>query len=126
MTKVFINTPTGTIDADSATLPANRNFRDAWFLSGVVVEVDMIKAREIKRAQLRLDRMPKFANEDKISTPLTRKSAGGGVLTDVEKQAILTAEANAQKLRDAPAHASIAAATTPEELDAINIDTVTA
>ena len=35
------------IDASTATVPANRDFRGAWVLNGSVISEDLTKAKEI-------------------------------------------------------------------------------
>lgn len=109
-------------DAATVTHPSDRTFRDAWQLNGTIIDIDMIKARDLHRAGLRLDRLARFDPYDKIATPLARKAAGGSVLSAQEKADLNAAEAAAQKLRDAPNHASITAATTPDTLKALTLD----
>ena len=43
-------------DAASLTVPKDRTFRDAWQFNGSAAEVDMVKARDIHRENLRRDR----------------------------------------------------------------------
>ena len=46
------------IDASTATVPANRDFRGAWSLSGSVISEDITKAKEIFADKIREARRP--------------------------------------------------------------------
>jgi len=46
------------IDASTATVPANRDFRSAWSLSGNVISEDLTKAKEIFADKIREARNP--------------------------------------------------------------------
>lgn len=46
------------IDASTATVPANRDFRGAWSLSGSVITEDLAKAKEIFADKVREARGP--------------------------------------------------------------------
>jgi hypothetical protein len=46
------------IDASTATVPANRDFRGAWVLSGSVISEDLNKAKEIFADKIREARKP--------------------------------------------------------------------
>jgi len=46
------------IDASTATVPANRDFRGAWSLSGNVISEDLTKAKEIFADKIREARKP--------------------------------------------------------------------
>ena len=52
------------IDASTATVPANRDFRGAWSLSGTVISEDLTKAKEIFKDKIREVREPLLAAED--------------------------------------------------------------
>ena len=52
------------IDASTATVPANRDFRGAWSLSGSVISEDLTKAKEIFKDKIREVREPLLAAED--------------------------------------------------------------
>jgi hypothetical protein len=52
------------IDASTATVPANRDFRGAWSLSGTVITEDLTKAKEIFKDKIREVRAPLLAAED--------------------------------------------------------------
>jgi len=90
------------IDASTATVPANRDFRGAWSLSGSVISEDLAKAKEIFRDKIREVRAPLLADED--VTYMKALEAG-----DTAAQAASVTAKNA--LRDAPAAAAIDAAT---------------
>ena len=46
------------IDASTATVPANRDFRGAWVLNGSVISEDLTKAKEIFADKVREARTP--------------------------------------------------------------------
>ena len=52
------------IDASTATVPANRDFRGAWSLSGSVISEDLTKAKEIFKDKIREVRGPLLEAED--------------------------------------------------------------
>ena len=54
------------IDASTATVPANRDFRGAWTLSGSVNSEDLTKAKEIFKDKIREVREPLLAAEDVV------------------------------------------------------------
>ena len=95
------------IDASTATVPTNRDFRGAWSLSGSVISEDMVKAKEIFRDKIREVRTPLLAAKD---VELMKALETGASTT-----AIATAK---DALRDAPAAAAIESATTITELKA--------
>jgi hypothetical protein len=101
---------------DPSELPApddqRRIFRKAWRLSASgSIEVDMPTAREIHRERIRERRGPLFAALD---ADYMRADERGDV---DEKRRVATLR---QHLRDAPADPRIEAATTPEELAAVD------
>ena len=55
------------IDASTATVPANRDFRGAWSLSGSVISEDLTKAKEIFKDKIREVRKPLLEAEDVAS-----------------------------------------------------------
>lgn len=77
------------------------------------ITVDMPRAREIKRDLIRGEREPLLVEAD---TAYLRALEAGADTTEIV--------ARKQALRDAPAHASIAAAETPEALAAITLDSL--
>ena len=90
------------IDASTATVPANRDFRGAWSLSGNVISEDLAKAKEIFRAKIREVRAPLLAAED-----VTYMKALEADDADAKAASVAAKAA----LRDAPAAAAIDAAT---------------
>jgi hypothetical protein len=90
------------IDASTATVPANRDFRGAWSLSGSVISEDLAKAKDIFRDKIREVRGPLLDAED--VTYMKALEAD-----DADAKAASVAAKSA--LRDAPAAAAIDAAT---------------
>ena len=90
------------VDAASATVPANRDFRGAWVLNGSVISEDMDKAKEIFKDKIREVRAPLLDAED-VTYMKAAKSAS-------------VAKKNA--LRDATAASDIDNATSISELKA--------
>ena len=95
------------IDASTATVPTNRDFRNAWLLSGTVISEDITKAKEIFKDKIREVREPLLAAKD---VELMKALEAGTSTT-----AIATAK---DALRDAPAAQAITDATTIAELKA--------
>jgi len=89
------------IDASAAAVPANRDFRGAWSLSGNVISEDLAKAKELFRDKVREVRGPLLDAED--VTYMKALEAD-----DADAKAASAAAKNA--LRDAPAAAAIDAA----------------
>lgn len=96
--------------ADSAEIPADRTFRNAWADANGRVEHDIEKCRAIHRDALRKMRAPLFA-------PLERAQRTALAIGDTAKAKEI--EANLQALRDATDDPRIDAANTPEELKAV-------
>ena len=88
------------IDASTATVPSNRDFRGAWSLSGSVISEDMDKAKEIFKDKIREARAPLLEAKD---VELMKALEAGTSTT-----AIAAAK---DALRDAPAASAIDAAT---------------
>ena len=84
------------IDASTATVPANRDFRGAWTLSGNVISEDMTKAKELFKDKVREVRKPLLEAKD---VELMKALEAGTSTT-----AIATAK---DALRDAPAASAI-------------------
>ena len=84
------------IDASTATVPANRDFRGAWSLSGDVISEDLTKAKEIFKDKVREVRKPLLEAKDVELMKALETSA--------DTSAIATAK---QALRDAPAASAI-------------------
>ena len=75
-----------------------------------MIKVNMTKAREIKRDQLRAERKPLL---EQLDVEFMRAVEAG----DAEKQALIAERK--QQLRDVTADPAIDAATTPDELKAV-------
>ena len=95
------------IDASTATVPANRDFRGAWSLSGNVISEDLTKAKEIFKDKVREVRKPLLDAKD---VELMKALEAGS-----DTSAIASAK---QALRDAPAASAIDAASNMTELKA--------
>ena len=113
-------------DVDGSLAPASRTFRDAWFLDGNHIVVDMPTARLIHREKLRQEREPRFAPLDNVVRRLSRKKDLNGSLNETDLAEYLAAETAAQALRELPESALIDAAATPEALVALTIDVLLA
>ena len=95
------------IDASTATVPANRDFRDAWSLSGSVISEDMTKAKEIFKDKIREVRKPLLEAKD---VELMKALEAGTSTTAIA--------ADKTALRDATDASAIGSATTIAELKA--------
>ena len=93
------------IDASTATVPANRDFRGAWSLTGSVISEDLTKAKEIFADKVREARTPLLAALD---TDFMKAQETGADTTAIV--------ASKQALRDAPTAGD--SATTIAELKA--------
>lgn len=106
MSKSYINIDGQSRDAADLTFPASsRTFREAWQFNGKVVEVDMVKARNIWRDKIRQARTPEF---EKLDAQFMKALETGADTSEIVAQK--------QALRDAPDHPDIESAQTPEEL----------
>lgn len=105
------------VSASSVTLPASgRRFRDAWQLNGDVVEVDMVKAKDIKITKILTNAAERVA-----------KAEAKALEKYLKGESAAAEEAEAAKFKAKPkaaAVALIAGATTPATLDAITEDQV--
>jgi len=108
----FIKIGAMSYNAADYTYPAERTFRDAWTAGANpedgVISVNMEKAKDIWRDKIRLAREPEL---EKLDTAFMKAQETGADTTAIVAQK--------QVLRDAPAHADIDAATTPDELKAV-------
>jgi len=96
-------------NAADYTLPAERTFREGWEANdNGTITVNMTKAKDIWRDKIRLAREPEL---DKLDTAFMKALETGSSTTQIV--------ADKQALRDAPSHADIDAATTPDELKAV-------
>jgi len=97
------------IDASTATVPANRDFRGAWSLSGTVITEDLTKSKEIFKDKIREARAPLLDAEDVVYMKALEAD-------DADAQAASVAKKKA--LRDAPAASAIDNADTIAKLKA--------
>ena len=103
-------------DTASLTLPTDRTFRNAWvFGDADVVEVDMPKAQEIFKDDLRRERQPLL---EALDVEYMKAMERGEDTTAIVAQKVA--------LRDITADARIASATTPEQLGAMDVASLTA
>ena len=93
------------IDASTATVPSDRNFRDAWVLNGTIISEDLTKAKKIFSDKVRQARGPLL---EALDTDYMK-----ALETSADTTAIV---ASKQALRDAPAAGD--SATTIAELKA--------
>ena len=110
MTQTFIRIGATEYNAADYTLPAERTFREGWEANTDtgVISVNIAKAKDIWRDKIRAARVEPLAALD---TAYMKALEAGADTTSIIAQK--------QALRDAPALASIDAATTPDELKAI-------
>ena len=105
----FIKIGATSYNAADYTIPAGRTFRDGWEANdNGTITVNMDAAKDIWRDKIRLAREPELA---KLDTAFMKAQETGADTTAIVAQK--------QALRDAPAHADIDAATTPDELKAV-------
>lgn len=97
------------IDASTATIPANRDFRGAWSLSGTVISEDLTKSKEIFKDKIREVRKPLLDAEDVVYMKALEADDADAKAASVTKKTAL---------RDAPAASAIASASTITELKA--------
>ena len=103
-------------DTASLTLPTDRTFRDAWVYGDAeVVEVDMPKAQEIFKENLRRERKPLL---EALDVEYMRAMERGEDTTAIVAQKVA--------LRDVTDDARIASATTPDQLGAMDVASLTA
>ena len=103
----FIKIGAKSYNAADYLTPAERTFREAWEANGAIT-VNMTKAKDIWRDKIRLAREPELA---KLDTAFMKAQETGASTTQII--------ADKNTLRDAPSHADIDAATTPDELKAV-------
>lgn len=102
----FIQIGTDSYNTVHYDIPEERTFREAWeATSESTIVVNMEAAKDIWRDKIRSAREPELA---KLDTAFMKALETGADTTQIV--------ADKQALRDAPAHADIDAATTPDEL----------
>jgi hypothetical protein len=106
----FIKIGATSYNAADYETPAERTFRNGWEANEDtgVISVNMEKAKDIWRDKIRVAREPELS---KLDTAFMKAQETGADTTAIVAQK--------QALRDAPAHADIDAATTPDELKAV-------
>ena len=97
------------IDASTATVPANRDFRGAWSLSGTVISEDLTKAKEIFKDKIREVRKPLLEAEDVVYMKAMEDDDASAKTASVTKKTAL---------RDAPAASAISSASSIDALKA--------
>ena len=97
------------IDASTATVPANRDFRGAWSLSGTVISEDLTKAKELFKDKIREVRAPLLEAEDVVYMKAMEADDASAKTASVTKK---------NALRNAPAASAIGSASTIAELKA--------
>ena len=126
MSNTQINVDGVTVDGSSVSKPSNRSFRDAWQLTGNVIDVDMTRARDIHRDNLRAARKAAMETLDYLQKTALIKgtaavgndegdivnlAAGGYTADQLEDQL--------QSFRDITDDQAIEDAATPEDLSSI-------
>lgn len=86
------------INAADATVPANRDFRGAWSLSGSVITEDLATAKEIFKDKIREARKPLLEAEDVAYMKALEADDASAKTASVTKK---------NNLRDAPAASAI-------------------
>jgi hypothetical protein len=103
-------------DTASLTLPADRTFRNAWVYGDAdVVEVDIPKAQEIFKDNIRRERKPLL---EALDVEFMKTLETGGDVSAITAKKIA--------LRNITDDARIASATTPEMLGAMDVASLTA
>lgn len=113
MTTTYININGDVRDAASLTVPTDRTFRGAWAFNEAVIEVDMAKARDIHKDNLRAERKPRLEALDVDYMKALEAGSGAG---EIVAQKVV--------LRDIIEDSRIIAASTPEELKALDLITL--
>ena len=97
------------IDASTATVPANRDFRSAWSLSGTVITEDLTKSKEMFKDKIREVRQPLLDEEDVVYMKALEAADSDAQVASIAKK---------KALRDAPAAKAITDADTIAKLKA--------
>jgi len=109
VTTIIVDKDGNRIDASTATVPANRDFRGAWSLSGKVITEDLAKSKEIFKDKIREVRKPLLDAEDVVYMKAMEADDASAKTASVTKKTAL---------RDAPAASAITSASTITELKA--------
>lgn len=109
----FIKIGALTVPSEDWVVPADRTFREAWNITDVnsgVIDVDMGKAKDIYRDKLRAARAEAFPKLDAMFMKAME--------TGADTSAIV---ARKEELRNCTSDPRIDAATTPQELLALDV-----
>ena len=105
----YIKIGAASYNAADYEIPAERTFREGWQANDDgTITVNMTKAKDIWRDKIRAARDPELA---KLDAEFMKALEAGSSTTQII--------ADKNTLRDAPSHADIDAATTPDELKAV-------
>ena len=96
-------------DAASVSVPSDRNFRNAWTLSGKVISEDLATAKTIFKDKIREVRGPLLEAEDVVYMKALEADDATAKTNSVNKK---------KALRDAPAASAIGSADTIAKLKA--------
>ena len=109
----YININGDVREASSLNVPTDRVFRGAWEFNADAVEIDMTAALAIQKDSIRAERTPRLASLD--VDYMKALEAGEGA-ADIAAQK--------ETLRNITDDARLAAATTPDELKAMDLATL--
>lgn len=107
----YININGDVREASSLSKTQDRTFRSAWQFDGDAVKVDMDKAVEIQKDNLRQERNPLF---EALDVDTMKALESGADVSGIAAQK--------QRLRDITDDPRIAVAATPEELKVLTLD----
>lgn len=113
MAKTFIHIDDQPYDVSDVGHPTDRMFRNAWQLSGTVIDIDMPAARELHRDNLRRERTAAF---EPLDVDVSQKMVSGDMV------GAQTSEAQRQALRDITSDPRIETAETPEDLQSLTLE----
>ncbi len=109
----YININGDVREASSLNVPTDRTFRGAWQFNGDAVDVDMTSALAIHKDNLRAERKPRLDALDVEYMKALEAGTGADAIA-----------AQKATLRDITDDARLAAATTPDELKALDLATL--
>lgn len=95
---------------DSASLPPDRKFRNAWALNGTAVDVDMPKARVIHMDRIRIERNKELERQD-VALRIAEDASDTTEIARVRTER--------QRLRNIPETFDLELAPNPTALDAL-------
>ncbi len=100
-------------DESSITVPTDRIFREAWSFNEAIVEIDMTAAKSIHKDSLRAERAPRLAALDVDYMKALEAGTGADAIA-----------ASKTTLRNITEDSRINAASTPDELKALDLATL--